>query len=303
MSTDTLTPGPFDAAVSYGTAIRTTHIEPARRGRWQWTRTAPLERHRFSSGLFTVPPATARASGPGPRFAVGAGDTGRRAYALPAGESLASVVLSGTASDRDWPAVYRQWGMLLASLHSRGATTLDTAPPARARVQEWWAHPTPEDTRRATARRSFLDALTDSAREHLDDLLAVDLAAARVLVHGWAGLGLSVQDAAGDVVVLLGEDVGCAPGEYDLGALIAQSVELAVFSPPGTAPSPTLVRDALLDGYDRPADRQALADHTIEHVVRHVADFAQFSDFDDGELPRWAALVNWLDAGRRRLTE
>jgi hypothetical protein len=197
--------------------------------------------------------------------------------------------------------------MLLASLHTRGAIStgqsgsIASDPPARVRVRDWWSDPTPADSRRADARRTFLDALTDSAREHVDDVLAVDLSGAHVLVHGWAGLGLSVQDTAGNVVVMLGEDVGCAPGEYDLGALIAQSVELAVFSPPGTAPSPTDVRDALLNGYDRPTDHRALADHTIEHVVRHVADFAQFADFDDAELPRWASLVNWLDDNRRRL--
>lgn len=303
MSTDATIADPASTVLSYGTAVRATRIERIpHSGNRIWTRTAPLPDHRFAR--FDGAPPSRRG---GPRFIVGRGDDATRTYDLPAAESLAATALCGGSERVHWPSVYRQWGNALSLLHRRGPArpSAPTAePPARTRLRNWWFTPESSDARREHARSDFLGALTESARARLDDVLVSDLSVSDVVVHGWAGLGLSVLGPDGRVVVLLGEDVGRAPAEYDLGALIAQSVELAVFSPPGTAPSPTDMRTALFDGYAATSESTApcstkLCDHTIEHVVRHVCDFVQFAEFDDSELSRWSSLVNWLDQNSR----
>lgn len=288
-------------SVDYGTAIRTTHIRPidGEDETLSWTRTAPHDAHPFSTVGFRLPKATT-----GPRFESGTGNELTRNYRLPGDRSLASTALFGNQSSVDWSSVYRQWGTLLAALHTAAVVTdsVDAEPPARTRLRAWWSAPELGEHRRTTARSMFLDGLQGSARDYLDDVLAEDLRRNNVLVHGWAGIGHSVLDDDGHVVAMVGEDVGRAPVEYDLGALTAQSVELAVFSPPGTAPSPGTMRAALLDGYAHGGgpnpDRAVLTAHTVEHIVRHVADFVWFSDFDDAELHRWSSLVNWLDDRR-----
>lgn len=288
--------------VDYGTAIRMTRIRPVPgSGEMAWTRTAPHERHPFSD--VSLPLTDQRGSGP--RFRTGLGDEFTRTYRLPSDRSLAATALFGESSRMDWNSVYRQWGSLLADLHSVSSDIDHTVPepPARQRLRRWWSASDLGDDRRSAARERFLDGVSAGTRDYLDDVLAEDLRGYGVLVHGWAGIGHSVLDEDGHVVAMVGEDVGYAPAEYDLGALTAQSVELAVFSPAGTAPSPAAMRTALLDAYTEDSgstpDRSVLAAHTIEHIVRHVADFVWFADFLDGELPRWSALVNWLDEKRQ----
>lgn len=287
--------------VDYGTAIRATRIRPPTDPRASlalWTRTAPHRDHPFSSV-----PVRSAPTGPSGRFVTGDGDDVVRTYRLPAEETLAATALHGDSGSVDWLATYRDWGTLLAALHATDVDdTQRTEPPARTRLRDWWSRPDLGDARRSAGRAAFLDGLSARARDHLDDVLGVDPSPDGVLVHGWAGVGHSVADPDGRLVVMVGEDVGHAPPEYDLGALTAQAVELAVFSPAGRAPSPTEVRDELLRGYaehgGRPIDDDRLADHTIEHVVRHVADFTWFADYADTELPRWSSLVDWLESNR-----
>ncbi|MFV0460875.1 MAG: hypothetical protein ACK5MT_19145 [Actinomycetales bacterium] len=328
-----------DQVVSFGTRIRQTTIHsngappnaPA-----LWERRAPLADHRFSTVPHGLPAHLRTVLMGGPEFVIGDGDAQVRRYPMPGSASLASQVLAtSTPIPQPWSRVYFDLGRLLARLHGAGQAAPElipeVEPDAHRRLRTWWQGLTDtEDTNGANgtddkvthaqddpaapqppttsiqAGRDFLSGLSTPAVHVLDGLLNTDLTTSAGIVHGWIGLGVAVFSPAATgepaITCLLGEDLGSAPPEFDLGTLLAQSVELAVFSPPGIVAAPSACRDDLLAGYQDEGglcpDPQLLADFTIEHVARHVCDFVQFAHFDPNEMPRWTRLVNWLVQNR-----
>ena len=294
---------------SYGTAIRRTTIysdSPDPNAPSLWVRQAPHPEHPFTRLTDQVQVNALLPAGLD-TWVLGLGDHAHRRYALPGSASLAGRLIdgspaSGTARDAAaqlvWPDVFHRLGRLLAGLHQVAGEhpelLTDVEPPARTRLRAWWSAER-ENTGAPGAR--FHAGLPGHVTDHLTGHLVTDLRPGGTLVHGWIGLGQVVQGQDGGLACLLGEDIGTAPPEYDLGALVAQVVELVAFAQAGNRLDPRVCREQLLAGYldgGGRADPATVDAFAIEHVVRHVCDFVQFAAHDPQELPAWARLVGWL---------
>ena len=290
----------------FGTALRHTTIHDVGGGHpARWIRTAPDPRQKFAR-MDITPPAPLES---GSRFVIGGTDPSERSYVLPGATPMVEQLLTDPTTPFNWEDTYLQWGQLLGTLHASPAPVEHEAPPARTRVRRWWnGGDLHSDPWRVESRALFFDELNTECVSSLTELFNDARRDGNTLVHGWAGFGQSVFDRNSEngIAAILGEDIGVANPEFDLGALLAQSVELAVFSPPGTMPQPSQCRAALLHGYSATAPREPDAGELnascIENIVRHVADFTCFAEFDQAEIPRWSHLVNWLEA-RRNLAE
>jgi hypothetical protein len=99
-------------------------------------------------------------------------------------------------------------------------------------------------------------------------------------------------EAGGSLDLTVGDDMGRAARELDLGFVIGQLRELETFA---AAPGMPLREAAtrLLHAYG-PCDARRAARAAALGVALHIHDFACYFDVDDAEIPVWTALLSDL---------
>lgn len=238
----------------------------------------------------------------GSRLSVAARHAGGVAFAVPSARSLSEELITGRrAADTGLVPLLAELGRLLAGLH-RMPSEAGALPPSLHRLAAWLHEAAAADgSRRSVVLRTVARGIgarrTYALAQFLSEALPGASAGARVLVHGWCGLGHVVLDPDGSLVLTIGEDAGWAPAEVDVGLLFGQLHELEHFLPPSDVPWDD-VRASLLDGHGR-VDPETTRAWAALGVALHVHDFATYFDVRDDELPRWVELLVRLVDGVR----
>lgn len=224
------------------------------------------------------------------RWESGRGTATTRHYPMPPEAEPVIMTAFGTSqSEARRSAALSAIGSALARLHDLPAPRTGGTPALR-RLETFLraGHTNP-------GRDQFFGALRPGlAEDLLHDCHVTMQAPQGVMSHGWLGLDKwFVTDDGGIGVV--GEDVGRAPREYDLGCLLAQCVEYRHLAP-GSVSERSWRRDrsVLLDSYGEPVDDVWLDRQIRLAVARHVADYATHTRGPRSELSRFAHLINSL---------
>lgn len=253
------------------------------------------------------------------RWECGEGDRRQRRYRVPPpGDALITLCFVGDTAAARRRSVLHHVGAAVRRLHAvalpddvapstaaRG-TPATAAPPALRRLHGFLTLPAATGgadappgavTDPVAARRRLLfgSALRPGLEQELrEDCRAAMTPTAGVLSHGWLGLDKWFT-AAGGGVGLIGEDLGIAAPEHDLGSLLAQIVEYHHLVP-GLITAEELRGDAraLLEGYGGVVDPAWLDREVRLAVTRHIGDYALHTGGPESELERYAHLLNAL---------
>ncbi|GAA4670179.1 hypothetical protein GCM10023226_03420 [Nocardioides nanhaiensis] len=212
-------------------------------------------------------------------------EPGVERFVVPGPASVATLVLGGMP-----PAavatMLRPVGGALGAVHASPLRTR-RAPAAVRRLHSWLL------TGRAPGEGARLHAaLTDRPAFHRFAVDATErvLSAPACCALGAPGQSVLYPHPDGSATtVLLTDEVGDAPPEWDLGWLLGELLEL--LNAPARAPEPRPLAgfppaDALLAGYDAPLDEGLLARTCLLRWLLHLHDYAAYVDWDDDLLAR-----------------
>lgn len=226
------------------------------------------------------------------RLLVGTPAHSGRSYDLPGNQSVASLMLEASFTDRLPPVLYHL-GKLLAEVHTTSwEHALPDDPPRGARRLRDWLRGTPCTLRAQTA--------ACLVREHLGDewwLTLQDWAAEPsndpVLLHGAPGLGSLVLAEDDDhAVLLIGEDVSSGPATYDVGWVLGELAELAwQLRWPESIKRSAL--DSFLAGYGT-IDLESATRWMILRVLLHMHDYSAYTDGPVTVLSQYSHFVRHL---------
>lgn len=234
------------------------------------------------------------------RWRCGSGDAQHRRYHLDdSARSLIELAFGDHAASLRRRHALGHIGAALARLHAMPGPA-SSPPPALARLQGFIGQSDPglggslDDS--VTARREmFIRSLKPGVAERLRaDCRAATHPTDGVLSHGWAGLDKWYIVPSGGIG-LLGEDLGWAAPEHDLGSVFAQIVEYHSFVPGSvSAADVRLDRESLLTGYGRTVDADHFDREVRLAISRHIADYSEHTNGPDSELMRYASLISGL---------
>lgn len=239
------------------------------------------------------------------RWQSGAGSTQRRRYHMPASAQplLVSCLIGSAAASRRRFAL-QHMGAALARLHQVPVDPLLGPPPALRRLERFLTGAVPEHARDrghssetvlAVRRAAFLMALRPGLDvDVVDDCRAAVSATSGVFSHGWLGLDKWFV-TQGEGIGLVGEDIGVATREHDLGSIVAQLVEYHHLAR-GLITVTDLERDkaALLTGYGVDINEAQFSQEIRLAITRHIADYAMHTRGPAAEMPRYAQLISSL---------
>ncbi|AJP00384.1 hypothetical protein TU94_01365 [Streptomyces cyaneogriseus subsp. noncyanogenus] len=278
-----------------GTALRRSAVLRAGDQGFLWIRRAgpraPAPLHTLDRG--TRADIAALSTPAGSRLVTGT-DAGRwRGFPVRAAHSLLEEIATGRRpSGGPVLAALEELGRLLRLLHDHvPPAALPPAPASLDRLRH-----RPENGRGPSPRAvEILTAVQDGITPRRRTLLRQwtdDLSDGDVATHGWCGLGQVAAEAGGPLDLTVGDDMGRAARELDLGFVIGQLRELETFA---AAPGMPLREAAtrLLRAYG-PCDARRAARAAALGVALHIHDFACYFDVDDAEIPVWTALLSDL---------
>lgn len=240
------------------------------------------------------------------RWQIGTGSDAERYYTVSGERSLADLVLTTPAAVPSWSAALSAVGAALGRLHSVAvahqggrADGSHVTPQALDRLANFLHDRRMPPGRPRVLRDRFVEGLgQELLAELIEDCVRAATPSSAVFSHGWSGLGRWYPTPDGGGQGLLGEDLGVAAREHDLGAVLAQVVEVEFFSPRvRTVLTAGQARAALLEGYAVAVEDEWLDREIRLAVTRHVADIFVYADCPDDEPARWATLVGALSPG------
>lgn len=248
-------------------------------------------------GLVAVAARVAEVRSPGVDWALPQAHGPAAHFEVPGEASWATLLLAGMPA----AALARMvdpLGPALAGVHRLGAAA-GNEPAGLRRLARWL------DTGRGPGSTDRLHAVlldVPQLREMLVDGIRRLRAAAPTLVLGAPGGNVLYPDPAGDrTTVLVTDELGDAPPEWDLGWLLGELLELAnnphvVAEPQALDGHP--VAETVLRGYVGPLDRSLLAQAALLRWAVHLHDYAAYVDWPDAaaaRLERLAALAHQPD--------
>lgn len=236
----------------------------------------------------------------------GVGGTDQRRYEMPAlARPLLRLCFVGSAASKRRRSALHSIGAALARLHNEvPVSALPGLPPALNRLARFLT-PTALNNRvdpeppghevDARRQRVFLSALRTGLRQELLDQCCDAMTnGGGVFSHGWLGLDKWFVSPIGGIG-LIGEDIGIAAREHDLGSIFAQVLEYQRLTE-GLVTQTDLERDkvALLTGYGTPIDECQFSREVRLAICRHIADYAVHTRGPESELVRYAQMINSL---------
>lgn len=224
------------------------------------------------------------------------GHPGAACFEVPGPASVATLLLGGMA-----PAAVATMldpvGLALAAVHGLASLT-GRAPAGLVRLHAWLA--TGEGPGAAAPLHRALAARPALHRVLVRWTEEVRTAPARAALGSPGQNTLYPAPDGSGTTVLVTDEVGDAPPEWDLGWLLGELVEL--LNPPAHVPEPRSLAgfppaDALRRGYPAPLDEDLLARTCLLRWTLHLHDYAAYVDWDDdllARLDRIAALASDL---------